>query len=141
MTKLGHRTCITDDLIDPKNCCRPSDPAEGICCARSRIAERCGIQQSMTESCDWKDNVIERFIWCIKNVWSRLQVWTCGSQARRLIADFIRYYNYVRNHGAVVRTPAEAHGLSNEISSAQRVLSSVSSNLPPCAEPTIMHFS
>ncbi len=83
------------------------------------------IRQGMTGPRSWKDNVlVVRFIWRIKNEWSRLHEWTCGSQARREIAVFLRYYNFVRDHGAVGRTPAEAHGLSNEFSSAQRVHSS-----------------
>ncbi len=71
------------------------------------------IRQSMTGPRGWKDNVhVERFIWCIKNEWSILHYWTCGSQARRSITEFIRYYNFVRDHGPVGSPPDEAQGLS-----------------------------
>ncbi len=75
------------------------------------------IQQSMIGSRGWKDKVlVERFFWCIKSEWSRLRKWTCGSQARRAIAELLRYYNFVRDHGAVGRTPAKVHGVSDKIS-------------------------
>ncbi len=71
------------------------------------------IRQSVTGPCGWRDNVhVVRFIWCIKNEWSKLHNWTFGSQDRRSIAEFIRYYNFVCDHGPVGSPPAVARGLS-----------------------------